>query len=164
MTDSSILNRQTPATVGLREAAEVLGLTPEGVRKRVLRGQLPATKNSDGIWVIHKSTLDTHAPNGHQPTTSTQTDARTNSPDTSANQLITTLQQENARLWAELERRTAELEAEHQRQSDELERRAEELRRKDMLMAELTRRLPALPETCPDPPRRSWWQRLFSAA
>ncbi len=164
VTDRATLNGQPSTTVGLREAAELLGLTPEGVRKRVLRGQLPAAKTPEGVWIIEKVTLEAHAQTDHQPTANGRTDAPTNRPDGSADPLVTTLQQENNRLWAELERRTAELEAERQRQSDELERRAEELRRKDMLLAELTRRIPALPEACADPPRRSWWQRLFGTA
>ncbi len=160
----AMLDGQAPTTVSLREAAEVLGLTPEGVRKRVLRGQLPAAKNPDGVWIIDKATLAAHALSDHQPSANGRTDAQTNVPDLSVNQLVATLQQENDRLWAELERRTAELEAERQQQGEELERRAEELRRKDMLLAELTRRIPALPESCADPPRRSWWQRLFGTA
>jgi len=40
---------------GVLEAAEALGLTPDGVRARIRRGTLPARKGNDGQWRVELS-------------------------------------------------------------------------------------------------------------
>jgi hypothetical protein len=80
---------------------------------------------------------------------------------------VTALRQENQRLWQEVQ-------AERASHEQERESRAEEMRRKDIMLAEfarqladINRRLPALPEATPvqeEQPTRSWWQRLFGTA
>jgi hypothetical protein len=170
-------NGHTTATVGLREAAQLLGISCEGVRKRVLRGQLPATKSADGAWQISLPALDTlkvarDSSPDHRPSNSPD-----NAPNLSADRLVAALQQQLDRVWDELQQRTAELEAERQSREAELERRAEEMRRKDIMLAEfahalaeLKQRLPELegPEELlpatpaePQPVKPSWWRRLL---
>jgi hypothetical protein len=102
--------------------------------------------------------------------------------------LLARLEEENTRLWEELQRRTAELDAERRRAAEavreeresreaEAERRAEELRRKDFMLAEfahaiaeLKARLPELSGGIPpeeeaseasETPKPSWWRRLL---
>jgi DNA repair exonuclease SbcCD ATPase subunit len=163
----------TPERLNLREAAAILGLTPEGVRKRLLRGQLSAEKDPQGQWIFERSALEAHvAKAASRP--GNQTDRPSLVPDVSGAGLITQLQQENARLWEELQRRAAELEQERMHRQQEIqqhaealreerqsreaeaERRAEELRRKDFMLAEfahaiaeLKARLPELPVGIP---------------
>jgi hypothetical protein len=153
--------------LGLAEAAALLEISPEGVRKRLLRGHLPGKKNKRGVWLIDRAVLERlrdadqeleplpDIPDNPLPDL-TDAPNRPNQPDCPDKQpvsLVSFLQEENKRLWAELER-------EREQHRLELDQRAEELRRKDILLSELTRRLPALPESvvCPDPPRAPWWQ------
>src|SRR5690242_1147613 len=42
---------------GVVEAAEALGLTPDGVRARIRRGTLPARKGNDGQWRVELSAV-----------------------------------------------------------------------------------------------------------
>jgi hypothetical protein len=142
--------------VSVKEAASILGISADAVRKRVARGTLKAEKMPDGtlfVWVDGKPGLsDADRDGGLRPTTAH----------------LETLEKYIARLEAELEDRK------------------EEARRKDHIIAALTQRIPALeappeappdvrepPETAseepdkgaPPPPtgeeRRPWWVRLF---
>jgi len=42
----------------LTEAAERLGLSREALRKRVIRGRIPAYKDKNGVWLVDLPTLD----------------------------------------------------------------------------------------------------------
>ncbi len=138
------------------EAAEVLGISPTAVRKRVKRGTLPAHKGVDGCWYVDI-----------QPT-------RPPGSPIDQDNLVARLTDEVAFLRAELERRSDELRMEREGRGVEQERRAEELRRKDVLQAELTHRIANLSERLPELPStttpsseqttRSWWQRLFGTS
>jgi len=125
-----------------------------------VRGQLAATKQPDGTWLVSRQAIKTplagrRRPRPTRPNQPNQTDT---SPDASIQPLLAQLRQENARLWTALAAEREHQAERERRHAQELERRAEELRRKDLLLAEMTRRLPALPETCPDPPAHPWWR------
>ena len=140
----------TTDLVTLQEAATLLGITVEGVRKRIVRGQLTAAKQADGKWMIARSRLAPppapSAAQSAQPPSDTQTDKA----DGSERRLVEQLEAEVTRLWEELTRRNAEVEAQRRQllellrdeqatHADELERRAEEMRRKDIMLAEFAR-------------------------
>ncbi len=142
--------------VGLKEAALLLGISTAAMRKRLLRGSVQGIKDEHGTWLIDVASLTTAADTSGPA-----------SPDPDRDALVTALRQENQRLWQELQ-------AERASQEQERESRAEEMRRKDIMLAEfarqladINRRLPALPEATPvreEQPTRSWWQRLFGTA
>ncbi len=138
----------------VHEAAMMLGLSVDAVRKRAERGTLKREKGEDGaVYVL----LD-----------STQTGQRSNG-DSSGDEAAT-----GQRLVAVLEDQV-----EHLRR--ELEARNEELRRKDAILLTLAQRVPELVEAPQDgqegaqrpagssagvesqeePERRSWWRRIF---
>ncbi len=140
----------------VHEAAMMLGLTVDAVRKRAERGTLKREKGEDGaVYVL----LD-----------STQTGQRSNG-DSSGDETAT-----GQRLVAVLEDQV-----EHLRR--ELDARNEELRRKDAILLTLAQRVPELVEANQngqedaqrpaggsagvdhqtEPERRSWWRRVFGA-
>jgi hypothetical protein len=129
---------QSRDRVDIAAAAHQLGITPDGVRKRIKRGQLAAYHSDGRTYVVLDNTTDTR--NGADTTRHDQsaTDA--------TRCLIGTLQSEVAHLRQELEVRNAELQ------------------RKDSIILALSQRpaLEALPagnpgEGDPAPPRR-WWE------
>lgn len=108
--------------VDLREAAELLGISTEAVRKRATRGSLRSEKRDDGrvvVWVDEGRTEG-----GHQA----QGEASENS-----GALVEVLTEQVAYLKAQLDIRT------------------EELRRKDHIIAGLVERVPEL-EAPAEPP------------
>ena len=152
--------------VDLMTAATRLGISYDGVRRRIARGKLRSIKREGHVLVFvppaepdrtpPDSTPDT-VPNTppNSPPDSTEQPAG-HPPDGPLRELVETLREENRRLWAELEVRT------------------EELRRKDHIIAALTQRPPALfagsPQPVSDQPipeplhvRRSLWRRLLAA-
>jgi excisionase family DNA binding protein len=92
----------------ISEAATQLGISENAVRQRIKRETLPAIKIG-GVWRVQL----TDQPTNHQtdqPVTSRDHEAD-QSRNSSQSALVEQLQQENARLWAELEaRREAERE------------------------------------------------------
>jgi regulator of protease activity HflC (stomatin/prohibitin superfamily) len=167
--------------VTIKDAAKRLGITPIAVRKRVLRGTLPAEKDGNGQWWVSlpESDVGITVEDGATVTVTLPTGIADG--DT---RVVTHLREEVEFLRRELERRSDELRQEREGRGEELrsrteelrqeqERRAEELRRKDILLAEfakqiseLSQRLPELPATTSplDQPSRSWWQRLFGTS
>jgi hypothetical protein len=141
--------------VSVYEAAEVMGVTVDAIRKRVSRGTIPHEKGEDGrVWVL----LDTD-----QDAASKVHD--TDQPRSDATALISAKDETIAALREQLE------------QANERDR---ENRR---IIAALTSRIPAIeaPETVeeapegaephpgteepqedvPRPQERSWWRRMF---
>jgi len=144
--------------LSLKEAAEVLGISEDGVRKRVKRGSIPHDRDESGKLYVY---LD-----ASKPEADTSPDG---SGDPLPDRLIEELREQNRRLW------------------EELEHRKEEGRRKDHLLAAALERIPAIeaprdephgPETPDEKPegsetpeaaggpetvteRRSWWKRFF---
>ena len=81
----------TVKTVGIDDAAQILGISKEALRKRVLRGSIDAKKDSSGRWQI---TLN-----------DTGQDTGQDKPGHGNQALIEQLQRENERLWNELQRK-----------------------------------------------------------
>jgi hypothetical protein len=148
--------------VTVREAAKLLGISPEAVRARIKRGTLRKDKGLDGTVFVRLDAEQTRS-NG---------DRSSDESDVSADHM---------RLVATLEEQVSFLRA-------ELVTRNEELRRKDHIIAALTERIPELeaprdpvaggterpvkipeessrghPSTEPVHPveRPSWWRRFF---
>jgi hypothetical protein len=151
----------TGRRVTVREAAQRLNTTVEGIRSRIKRGTLTKEKGEDGtVYVLLGP--DQTSPDGAQ----------------GADQTNDLKPPENTALWKEL---MAEMRSQNEHLRSELAIRNEELRRKDHIIAALTERIPEL-----DPPRDpresssgasedqdgtqaspkpekpvSWWRRLF---
>jgi hypothetical protein len=155
----------------VKQAAEVLGISSEGVRKRIKRGKLESEKDVDGkvyVW------LD-------EDRTSTDDDWTAGREDESG--MVEVLREQVELLRTELEDWKSIVAA----RDRELETRAEELRRKDHIIMSLTQRIPELeparessseqpesPVTAseeegkghvpPEPENaksESWWRRIF---
>lgn len=144
----------------VHEAALLLGLSVDAVRKRAERGSLKREKDPDGtVYIL----LDTERPASGQ-----ETSQNSDSDQTSTSHLVDSLQDQVDYLRRELDVRN------------------EELRRKDHLLAAALERIPAI-EEAPSEPRESgvsaseeragtdvppegqdqekpisWWRRLFS--
>jgi regulator of protease activity HflC (stomatin/prohibitin superfamily) len=151
------------------------------MRKRVLRGSLPAQKDESGQWWVSLPGTDagTAVEDAATVTVTLPTGMTGGEPHVTAH-----LRDEVQFLRRELERRSEELRLEREGRGEEQrlraeelrqeqERRAEELRRKDILLAEfakqiaeLSQRLPELPATTyPEYPasrdmahQRPWWK------
>ena len=109
--------------VDVRQAAEILGTTPEAVRKRILRGTLEGDKDEDGkvfVWV------DDVQDNGR------------------------TLNQDPQTLLEAKDETIQILQERIEAQQRELDQRAEELKRKDHLLAAALERIPAIEAPQPD--------------
>lgn len=146
----------------VREAAKLLGISPEAVRARIRRGTLQKDKGPDGTVFVRLNAEQTRY----------NDDRSSDESDVGADHmcLVATLEEEVSFLRAELVTRN------------------EELRRKDHIIAALTERIPELeaprepvaggterPVTTPEefsrayaPPesvhpveRPSWWRRFF---
>jgi excisionase family DNA binding protein len=136
--------------LGISEAAERLGITVEAVRQRIRRGKLEAYKDQTGCWqiVLPPPTAD------QEPVPHAVGDEYT----TLYGRMVGQLESEVEFLRGELERTR--------------EQWSEESRRKDLIIAELAKRIPALPsgnnhtpeatppsETSPAAPApRPWWK------
>ncbi len=154
--DESPSGHATSQRYTVHEAALLLGLSVDAVRKRAERGSLKREKDPDGtVYIV----LDTdESPSGHA--TSQQPDGD----ETATSQLVESLQDQVSYLRRELGIRN------------------EELRRKDHLLAAALERIPAIEEAPPEPrespetapegrgegevpsdqeKRSSWWRRLF---
>ncbi len=140
----------------VHEAAMMLGLSVDAVRKRAERGTLKREKGEDGaVYVLLDSTQTGHSSNGDESGDETAT---------------------GQRLVAVLESLVEHLKR-------ELDARNEELRRKDAILLTLAQRVPGLEapqngqDGAEDPPRgpggvedgerggearqASWWRRIF---
>ena len=92
--------------VGIGEASRVLGITREGVRQRIRRGQLDAVK-VDGQWWVQLPVGPTSTPNNGDPSQSAvgHTSMPSTPPTEAAYKLVTAqLEAENAFLRQECER------------------------------------------------------------
>lgn len=55
--DRFINERSNTSTVGLIEAARIVGVAHTTVVRRATQGKIPATKNEQGFWVFKRSDL-----------------------------------------------------------------------------------------------------------
>ena len=141
----------------LSQAAHELGVSVENLRKRCQRGAVPAYKHGSHWFVL--------LPQPGQPQDENQ-DAK---PDSARTDQDTDLAQQMAILRELVD--TLQADVSYLRQ--ELSARSEELRRKDYIIADLSRRLPELPISLspasappPDTPQplsaaQRWWQNAI---
>ena len=148
----------------IKEAAEVLGITPIAVRKRLLRGRLPGHKDDHGQWFVDLPGDMPPPTNGH----ARGHDLATTAAVSALNRLVEQQREEIAFLRATLERVGEE--------------RAEAERRRDILLSQFAEQMRALSHTAtsvqetveavaqevlppeeeaPASPRPSWWRWLL---
>ncbi len=84
------MDKLTVKTVGIDDAAQILGISKEALRKRINRGSIKAKKDRKGHWQITLNDTGQDKGQDNQWT---------------SNQLIEHLKQENDRLWQELSRK-----------------------------------------------------------
>ncbi len=143
--------------VPIGEAAKHYGVTSQAIRKRIKRGTIDAIKGEDGTWTVYLPTVssvgDTDHANGRDAAYTASLD--------SLNRLVAQLESENQYLRSELSRVG--------------DQHAESERRRDILLSRFADTLEALPHTTTSssrqqptdvsepsqPPKRSWWERLF---
>jgi hypothetical protein len=138
----------TERTLEIGEAARILGISTEAVRKRIKRGSLKAQKNGDGQWlvILDESRLAAVArDNGGD---SVQVDA---------SGVATTLNL--VRSSAAIEE-TLRDEVDVLR--DEVSFLREEISRLDTIIMSLTQNVKMLEAPRQAQPRMSWWHRLKS--
>src|SRR5215208_4928208 len=149
------------------EAAKVLGVGTDAVRKRIARGTIPHEKDDDGRVYVY---LDTGHDKGH--------DAQWPSPE-----LVQSLREQNGYLQGVVATRDEELRT----RAEELRRRDQDLERRDRIIASLTERIPQAlkppsdaresPQTVEEEPERAepqsstegrqegvhrpWWRRVL---
>lgn len=112
---------QEPTGLTINQAARALNVSENAVRQRIKRGTLPAEK-IDGIWRVDIDDQDAN----HEPDHETGQPTATTSAISDQSAYVEHLETEVSRLWAELESRRLELE------------------RRDVIIARLTERIPAL--------------------
>jgi excisionase family DNA binding protein len=161
--DTSMSKRYT-----VPEAAKVLGIGTDAVRKRIARGTISHEKDDDGRVYVY---LDTGHDEGHD----TQEPSST---------LVESLREQIGYLQGVIATRDEELRT----RSEELRRRDQDLERRDRIIAALTERIPQAleppsepresPETVEEEPerteprsdaeeaqepvqRRPWWRKLL---
>ena len=149
------------------EAAKVLGVGTDAVRKRIARGTIPHEKDDDGRVYVY---LDTGHDKGH--------DAQGPSPE-----LVQSLREQIGYLQGVVATRDEELRT----RAEELRRRDQDLERRDRIIAALTERIPQAlkppsearesPQTVEEEPERAepqsstegrqegvhrpWWRRVL---
>jgi hypothetical protein len=114
--------------LGIPEAAQRLGISIPALRKRISRHQLQARKVGSR-WVVLLPDVDTAGTESGQPLPGQADESTSEMDKLGVAAVLSDLREEIDRLWRELEART------------------EELRRKDYIIADLTRRIPELPAT-----------------
>jgi excisionase family DNA binding protein len=149
------------------EAAKVLGIGTDAVRKRIARGTIPHEKDADGRVYVY---LDTGHDEGH--------DAKETAPE-----LVESLREQIGYLQGVIATRDEELRT----RAEELRRRDQDLERRDRIIAALTERIPQAlespsearesSETVEEEPKRAqprsdaagaqegvqrpWWRRII---
>src|SRR5215204_253494 len=149
------------------EAAKILGIGTDAVRKRIARDTIPHEKGDDGRVYVY---LDTGHDEGH--------DAQEKAPE-----LVESLREQIGYLQGVIATRDEELRT----RAEELRRRDQDLERRDRIIAALTERIPqaleppseapGAAETAEEEPQRAeprsatggaqeseqrpWWRRVF---
>ena len=146
--------RRTGGKVSVYEAAGILGVTVDAIRKRIQRGTIPHQRDEGGrVWVI----LD--AGTGSQDTTGTPQDVPGSTVPRQDEHRTSTLLQAKDETIAELRDQVDYLRGIVETRDRELEARTEELRRRDIIISSITQRIPELPpassEGVPDVPEKA---------
>lgn len=137
-------------SLDVKQAAEALGFSSEGVRKRIKRGSLDSEKESDGkvwVWLDNGRT----GSDEDRARSDDRQDEYRNSPDSRPDGVGTEdWTSFDLVLTEALRDRVAMLQAELEDWKGVVSTRDEELRRKDQIIATLTERIPDL-----EPPRNN---------
>jgi excisionase family DNA binding protein len=128
----------------IAQAAAILGISQDGVRKRIKRGQLAAYRVDGRTYVVLDGETDTHdKPNGHETARQDGPDSRQDTTDSRLAPVVARLEDEVRFLRGELERKDTII----------------------LAMVQQMRALPA-PRDAEDPSShdanlpRPWWARL----
>ncbi len=125
--------------VSVYEAADILGVTVDAIRKRIQRGSIPHRRNEDGrVWVI----LDAYS--GLRDTTGTPWDVPGSAESERGKHQRSTLLQAKDETIAELRDHVQHLRDIIETRDRELEARTEELRRRDIIISSIAQRIPEL--------------------
>jgi len=138
----------TERTLEIGEAARILGISTEAVRKRIKRGSLRAQKNGDGQWlvILDESRLAAgHRDNGRD---GVQADA-------AGVAATLNLVRSSAAIEEALRDEVDVL-------RDEVSFLREEISRLDTIIMSLTQNIKMLEAPRQAQPRMSWWHRLKS--
>jgi hypothetical protein len=119
------------------EAAKVLGIGTDAVRKRIARSTIPHEKDDDGRVYVY---LDTGHDEGHDE----GHDAQEKAPE-----LVESLREQIGYLQGVIATRDEELRT----RAEELRRRDQDLERRDRIIAALTERIPQALEPPSEPPQ-----------
>jgi hypothetical protein len=137
----------TERTLEIGEAARILGISTEAVRKRIKRGSLKAQKNGDGQWlvILDESRLAAVRDNGGD---GVQDDA-------AGVAATLNLVRSSAAIEEALRDEVDVL-------RDEVTFLREEISRLDTIIMSLTQNIKMLEAPRQSQPRMSWWHRLKS--
>lgn len=138
----------TERTLEIGEAARILGISTEAVRKRIKRGSLKAQKNGDGQWLVILDESRVAAGVRDNGGDGVQADAT--SVATTMNLVRSSAAIEEA------------LRDEVDVLRDEVTFLREEISRLDTIIMSLTQNIKMLEAPRQAPPRMSWWHRLKS--
>ena len=147
-------SRRSGSEVSVYEAADVLGVTVDAIRKRTQRGTIPHRRDEDGrVWVMLESDsrlLDTRGK---------AQDVQGSVASESGKNSMSALLQAKAETIAELRDQVDYLRGIIETRDRELESRTEELRRRDLIISSITQRIPEVPpatsEEATDVPERA---------
>ena len=134
----------TERTIEIGEAARILGISTEAVRKRIKRGSLKAQKNGDGQWLVILD--ESRLAAGHRDSGGDGVQADAAGVATTLNLVRSSAAIEEA------------LRDEVDVLRDEVTFLREEISRLDTIIMSLTQNIKMLEA----PPRMSWWHRLKS--
>ena len=146
-TEEDQSSQMNERTLEIGEAARILGISTEAVRKRIKRGSLKAQKNGDGQWlvILDEARLAAARDNGGD---GVQADAA--SATTTLN-----LVRSSAAIEETLRDEVDVL-------RDEVTFLREEISRLDTIIMSLTQNIKMLEAPRPAQARMSWWHRLKS--
>ena len=137
----------TERTLEIGEAARILGISTEAVRKRIKRGSLKAQKNGDGQWLVILDESRVAAGHPHNGGDGVQ--------DAAGVATALNLVRSSAAIEETLRDEVDVL-------RDEVSFLREEISRLDTIIMSLTQNVKLLEAPRQAQPRMSWWHRLKS--
>ena len=138
----------TERTLEIGEAARILGISTEAVRKRIKRGSLKAQKNGDGQWLVILD--ESRLAAGHRDSGGDGVQA-----DAAGVAATLNLVRSSAAIEETLRDEVDVL-------RDEVTFLREEISRLDTIIMSLTQNIKMLEAPRQTQPRMSWWHRLKS--
>jgi Helix-turn-helix domain len=135
-------------TLDIGEAARILGISTEAVRKRIKRGSLKAQKNGDGQWLVILD--ESRLAAGHRDSGGDGVQAEVASAATALNLVRSSAAIEEA------------LRDEVDVLRDEIAFLRDEVARLETIIVSLTQNIKMLEAPRQAQPRMSWWHRLKS--